>query len=153
MPPISVVPFRASIDHATSKVGWDEHTDSFASRRDIAFVGGGTFANRASVRWLLRETIPALQLPDSEGGCSALRTAKIVMAGSHAWADEAKYACADAKHQRNARLASLLCEMEPSTDRNYSARGALAVGPLPEVGGLLRDARLFVISGVFRIVS
>ena len=50
-PPIRVLPFRARIDPQTARKGWDAHAQTWAARKDLVFVGGGTYSNRKVVRW------------------------------------------------------------------------------------------------------
>ena len=90
-PPIRVLPFRARIDPQTARKGWDAHAQTWAARKDLVFVGGGTYSNRKVVRWLLREALPAISsLSDADGGCDELRNANLMLAGTVVWAEEAE---------------------------------------------------------------
>ena len=100
-PPIRVLPFRARIDPQTARKGWDAHAQTWGARKDLVFVGGGTYSNRRVVRWLLREALPAISsLSDVDGGCDELRNAQPMLAGTVVWAEEARAACKDAIQER-----------------------------------------------------
>ncbi|KAJ1462280.1 hypothetical protein M885DRAFT_506457 [Pelagophyceae sp. CCMP2097] len=147
VPPIFVLPFRARIDTKTVKDGWATHAASFAKRQDFVFVGGGTFANKNAVKWLLRDAVGALRrLADANGGCPALRSVRMIVAGSDAWAAEAAAACADATLRSDA-AAAFLCPAAGAPKKRrggHSSPGIEAFGRVADASKLLRQARLFV---------
>lgn len=152
-PPIGVLPYVARIDGTTTKRGWSTHTRSGPQRHDFVFVGGGTFSNRAAVRWLLRAALPAVvALPDSEGGCAELRRARMVFAGTMAWAEEAKKACTEARSQKKQTLVDLLCGQADGKNMKkfgkWEASGVRALGRVDDIGTVLRKAKMFVAPAV-----
>lgn len=153
-PDLGVLPYVARIDAGTTKGGWEEHAKSVSKRFDLVFVGGGTFSNKAAVRWLLRAALPAVAaLPDSEGGCPELRRAQLVLVGTFVWAEEARKACAEASLQRKAALVSLLCDPNRKDEKagkftKWIAPGVRALGRVDDVSAVLRKARVFVAPAV-----
>ena len=158
-PDLGVLPYRAKIDGGTAKDGWTAHGDSFGRRADVAFVGGGTFANRLAVQWLLRHALPALHaLSDADGGCADLRAAKLLLIGSAQWADEARAACDDALAKRSG-AARLLCAPDVFASGRpaggnmrkrppHASPGVSAPGRVDDVSAALRRSRLFVAPAV-----
>jgi hypothetical protein len=145
-PPIRVLPFRARIDPQTARKGWDAHAQTWSSRKDLVFVGGGTYSNRKVVRWLLREALPAIStLSDVDGGCDQLRNANLMLAGTVVWAEEARAACKDARSKNDAEQIQRVCSAENvgrGRPPHTSAR-VWAPGRLDNVGNVLRRSRVF----------
>ncbi|KAJ8599316.1 hypothetical protein CTAYLR_005333 [Chrysophaeum taylorii] len=149
-PEIGVLPYVARVDGGTTNQGWEAHARSGPRRKDLVFVGGGTFSNRAAVRWLVRAALPAVAaLPDEDGGCPELRRARLVLVGTAAWAEEAKKACTEAREQRKVSLVDLLCD--PAAKRTtakrfgkWEAPGVAALGRVDSISPILRKAKLFV---------
>ena len=145
-PPIRALPFRARIDPQTARKGWEAHFQTWAARKDLVFVGGGTYSNRKVVRWLLREALPAIStLQDNDGGCEELRSANLMLAGTVVWAEEARAACKDARAVNDGEQVQRLCASEVvkrGRPPHTSAR-VWAPGRLDNVGNVLRRSRVF----------